>query len=268
MNMKIFLNAAAVLTAATILVSCQKTDEEAPTVCTPESSVNSILADEIEVMAGDHVDLEDVFCDNEGLSEVRYDIHNAAGHAHEGEEEEEGHEHGLTLHSGTDWEILETVAIDGTETEVDFHVDVPLTARGEWDVVVSLVDAEGNVAADVITYLHIENDHIPAFNLTSVGGTDPADWHGEPVWAPGSSVQVVGTISDSDGIATAVLELIDEATETVVWEVDLMPASETEFAFDETVEVPSDLAGECHFEMIATDGAGNETETGFHVEVE
>lgn len=100
MNMKIMLNAAAVLTAATILISCQKTDEESPTVCTPEPGANSILADEIEVMAGDHADLEDVFCDNEALSEVRFDIHNAAGHAHEGEEEEEGHEHGLTLHSG------------------------------------------------------------------------------------------------------------------------------------------------------------------------
>ena len=31
---------------------------------------------------------------------------------------------------------------------------------------------------------------------------------------------------------------------------------------------PADLSGECHFEMKATDGAGNETETGFHVEVE
>ena len=64
------------------------------------------------------------------------------------------------------------------------------------------------------------------------------------------------------------LELIDEATETAVWEVDLMPAGETEYTFDVSVEVPSDLAGDCHFEMIATDGTGNETETGFHVEVE
>ena len=164
--------------------------------------------------------------------------------------------------------MLETLSLSGTEAEVDFHVDVPLTARGEWDVVVSLVDAEGNVASDVITKLHIENDYIPAFALSSVGGTDPNDWHGEPVWAPGADINVVGTVSDSDGIASAVLEFIDEATETVIWEVELAPAGETEFAFDETVSVPADLAGECHFEMKATDGAGNETETGLHVEVE
>ena len=75
-------------------------------------------------------------------------------------------------------------------------------------------------------------------------------------------INVVGTVSDSDGIASAVLEFIDEATETVIWEVELA-AGETEFAFDETVSVPVDLAGECHFEMKATDGAGNETETDF-----
>ena len=136
-------------------------------------------------------------------------------------------------------------------------MDVPLTARGEWDVVVSLVDAEGNVASDVITKLR-ENDHIPAFALSSVGGTGQNDWHGN-VWAPGADINVVGTVSDSDGIASAVLEFIDEATETVIWEVELAPAGETEFAFDQTVSVPADLAGECHFEMKATDGAGNET---------
>ena len=50
--------------------------------------------------------------------------------------------------------------------------------------------------------------------------------------------------------------------------MELAPTGETEFAFDETVSVPVDLAGECHFEMKAVDSAGNETETGFHVEVE
>ena len=57
MNTKIILNCAAALTAILTMVSCQKTDEEAPTVCTPEASANSVLADEIEAMAGDHVDI-------------------------------------------------------------------------------------------------------------------------------------------------------------------------------------------------------------------
>jgi len=76
-------------------------------------------------------------------------------------------------------------------------------------------------------------------------------------------VVVEGSVTDSDGIASAELELIDEATETVVWSAVL-----TEFdAFSETVTVPS-VAGEYHFEMKATCNANVSMETGFHVEVE
>ena len=32
---------------------------------------NSVTAEEIEAEAGDHINLEDIFCDNEALSEVR-----------------------------------------------------------------------------------------------------------------------------------------------------------------------------------------------------
>ena len=267
MNMN-FIQTSAVALVAMALVSCQETDTEAPTACTGLGATNSVTAEEIEAEAGDHVDLEDIFCDNEALSEVRWDIHNGEGHAHEDEEdgEEEEHEHGLVLHSGTDWAVLETQALSGTEAEVDLHVDVPLTARGVWHVIVSLVDEAGN-STTLATELHVENDHLPEFTLTEVGGEDPAMWHGEPTWAAGTDVVVTGTVADSDGVATAVLELISEDTESVVWEVALEPAGATNFEFSETVTVPSD-GGEHHFEMKATDANGVEMETGFHVEVE
>ena len=63
------------------IVSCQETDTEAPTACTGLGATNSVTAEEIEAEAGDHIDLEDIFCDNEALSEVRWDIHNGEGHA-------------------------------------------------------------------------------------------------------------------------------------------------------------------------------------------
>ena len=264
MNRTIFFQAVACLGLAVALVSCQETDTEAPTVCTQLGAMNSVLADEIEAEAGDHIDLEDVFCDNEALSQVRYDIHNGEGHAHdEGDEGEDEHEHGLVLHSGTGWAVLETFDIDGTEAAVDLHVDVPLTARGVWHLIVDVVDAEGN-AATYNTDLHVENSHMPEFTLTSVGGEDPSTWHGEPTWAANSSVVVEGSVTDSDGIASAELELIDEATETVVWSTEL-----AEFdSFSETVVVPENASGEFHFEMKATCNAGVSMETGFHVEVE
>ena len=266
MNIKINIQSTAILGMALAFASCQNTDTEAPTVCTGLGAMNSVIADEIEADAGDHLDIEDIFCDNEGLSQVRYDIHNGEGHAHEEEGEEDGHEHGLVLHSGTDWSVLRNIDLDGTEAEAELHVDVPLTARGVWHVIVDLVDAEGNTAT-FNTDLHVENSHMPEFTLTSVGGEDPANWHGEPTWAAGTDVVVEGSVTDSDGIAFAELELIDEATETVVWTAAL-----TEFdAFSATVTVPADASGEFHFEMKATDADSDgpvSMETGFHVEIE
>ena len=262
-NHKTNIQNAALLGLAIFFTSCQ-TDTEAPTVCTGLGAMNSITADEIEGVAGDHVDIEDVFCDNEGLSQVRYDIHSAEGHAHEVSNEDDEHNDGLILHSGTDWSVLRTIELDGTEAEADLHVDVPLTARGVWHVIVDLVDNEGNTAT-FLSDLHIENSHMPEFSLTSVGGEDPATWHGEPTWSAGTEVVVEGAVTDGDGIASAELELIDEATETVVWSAELVAFE----AFSETVTVP-DAAGEYHFEMKATDAsnAAVSMETGFHVEVE
>ena len=55
----------------------------------------------------------------------------------------------------------------------------------------------------------------------------------------------------------------------VIWEVDLEATGDAELAFDINQMVPVDAAtGEYHLELTATDGLGNEVETGFHVEVE
>ena len=67
MNTKIIFPFAACIGMAMAFVSCQETDTEAPSVCTETGAVNSVLAAEIEAVAGDHIDIEDLFCDNEAL---------------------------------------------------------------------------------------------------------------------------------------------------------------------------------------------------------
>jgi len=259
-----------VITASAVslaLVSCGTTDTELPTICDSDNltGLPSVLNDEIEVEAGTTVTVHDAFCDNEGLGEVRWDLHSAEGHEHEeGEEEEE-----FTLFSGGDWEELEVRSVAGMKSEESFTFNVPLTSRGIWDLVVSVVDAEGNAAPDVITTVHIENDHLPAFHVFSVDGVNPAEWEGEPVWAPASAVSVMGAVTDSDGIASAEVLLIRESDEATIWSADLGAAGDTVVQFSVEVAVPADApAGEYHFEMEATDGAGVEMHTGFHVEVE
>ncbi len=264
-QMKIY-NVLTVAVAAFGLASCGTTDTEVPTICDSDNvtGLPSVLFDEIEVEAGSSVSVHDAFCDDTELGEVRWDLHSAEGHEHE-----EGEEEGFVLNSGTDWAVLETRDLSGTKAEESFSFDVPLEARGVWDLVVSVVDAEGNAAPDVITLLHVENDHIPEFTLQSVDGVDPATWEGEPMWAPGAEVAVEGTVADADGIAEAAVLLIRESDETVVWSESLVVAGETSLAFALQVAVPADAeVGEYHFEMEATDGSGVEMHTGFHVEVE
>lgn len=258
---------AAVWTAiavAFMLSSCQETDLEAPVICTDPGVSNSVLADEIEALAGSTVTIADVFCDNAGLSEVRWDVHNAADHAHEAGEESEG----LILHSGEEWEVLEIQSLSGTSTSQALSVAIPLSARGVWDVVVSLVDAEGNAATDAITQLHIENEYIPAFVIAEVDGANPAQWSDEPVWSAGSTVAISGSVSDSDGLAMASLALVEESSEAVLWEWEFAPQGQSEVAFEVSITIPSAASGECHFQMEAEDALGNAMETGFHVEVE
>ena len=224
-----------------------------------------MLADEIEAIAGTTITITDVFCDNEELSEVRWDIHNAADHAHEEGESDEG----FVLHSGTDWEVLETTSLTGTSNTNSIALDIPLTARGVWDVVVSLVDEAGNAGPDVVTQMHIENEHLPEFTLSEVDGVDPATWTGEPEWSTGASITLSGMVKDADGVVEAFISLVSEEDETAVWELSLEPNDVMELQFIVDAVIPADaVAGEYHLEMTATDAAGNAMETGFHVEVE
>jgi hypothetical protein len=250
--------------AALLLASCQTTDLDPPTLCTPENTATSVLAEEIEAHAGSTLILNERLCDNEGLSEVRWDIHNAADHAHEAGEEEEG----FVLHSGTSWEVLEIVSASGIEADVSLEVELPLTVRGVWDIVVSIVDAEGNVSTDHVTQLHLENDHLPAFSLVSVNGEDPNSWEGEPAWSPGSEVTLQGDVIDADGLNAVTIQLVQESSEVKLWEVSWSAVGADVLTFDETFTLPSEALGECHVEMRATDALGNEVETGFHVEIE
>lgn len=265
MNFSISNTIMASACVAIVFASCGKTDNELPTVCTEVGSETSVLADEIEAIAGTTVTITDVFCDNEELSQVRWDIHNAADHSHaEGEADE-----GFVFHSGKEWELLETNSLTGTSITSSITFDIPLTARGVWDVVVSLVDEAGNAGTDVVTQMHIENDHLPEFTLSAVDGVDPATWTGEPEWSAGAVVVLEGTVVDSDGVAEASISFVRESDEFVIWELNLTPDNAVEFAFNAEASIPGDAEeGEYHLEMIATDAAGNAMETGFHVEVE
>ena len=64
MNFSISNSVMTLALGAILLSSCGKTDTALPTVCTEAGSETSVLADEIEAIAGTSVTITDVFCDN------------------------------------------------------------------------------------------------------------------------------------------------------------------------------------------------------------
>jgi hypothetical protein len=252
------------LIATLFIYSCGTTDIDPPTICSNLVQNGVSTFDEVEALAGTSLTLTEAFCDNEELGEVRWDIHSAEGHSHEGEEEE-----GFILHSGTTWSVLETQNLSGTSNVSDISFPIPNTARGVWDIVISFSDAEGNASADVITPLHVDNDFIPLFTLTDVNGTDPSTWTGEQIWEAGSTITIMGTVSDSDGIEHYGFHLENEDTEQEIAEDEGEASGVTEVPLSWTIEIPEDAeAGEYHFHMHAEDMNENHTETGFHLEIE
>ena len=218
----------------TTLFSCGTSDIDPPTICTENVENGISTLDEVDADAGTTVTLLESFCDDEGLGELRWDIHSAEGHSHEGEEEE-----GFVLHSGTDWSVLEIQDLSGSNANGQISFDIPNTARGVWDVVISYSDAEGNAATDVVTPLHVENDFIPEYQLTTVTGLD-LSVGGEPIWEPGSTITVEGTLTDSDGIEHWGYHLENEDTEVEIAEDQGDGAGNTEVSFSWTIDIQSD----------------------------
>ncbi len=244
------------------MYSCGTTDSDAPTFCSVADDVADM--DEVEANAGDTLTLNQTVCDNDALGTANWDIHSAEGHAHEGEEEE-----GFVLFSGT-WDDDISDGLTGTSDVSSVSTIIPNDVRGVWDIVISLVDAEGNIAADVVTPLHIENDYIPEFTLTTVTGLDLSEG-GEPEWSLGQEITIEGSVSDSNGIEEYGIHLEHEDSDYAldICDFDLdapYPASDS---FDQVFLIPNDApSGEYHVHMHAHDGEGTHMETGFHVEIE
>lgn len=231
---------------------CAKSDTTAPTLEVVVAGIEP--GTEVDLAAGTTVSVTVLVQDETELSELRLDLHSAAGHSHEGGVEE------FVLSSGS-WTKLVQEDLQGTSHLYQASWTVPEDVRGIWDFVVDAVDAEGNEAETVLMQFHVENDLIPLFVLGA--------WAEDAVWAAGSTVPFLGTVSDADGLAAIEVHVHAEATGAMVWEGSWDAAGATEFDLAAAVvTLPAGFSGPVHVHLRAEDATGRVCDTGFEAAVE
>ena len=179
------------------LVSCSKDDDDNQDTKDPlilELTINEEDYDhDVTVAAGSDMHVEGSFSDNERLGEYKLDIHDNF----------DGHDHGKTM---ADWATVVIIPLSGKKDSIHEDVAVPSDATaGPYHAVSRLIDAEGNESDFIEHRLLITNGSEPMIDMTS---PDPDDDDLE--WEPGMTYDLMGTISDAEGIDEVLIKMEEE----------------------------------------------------------
>lgn len=250
-----FILAAAGALTVFALTGCDKSDLTPPTIALVANG--ALAPGEAEALAGSTLNITLDLADDEALGSFRLDLHSGAGHAHD-----EGASEFVLFSGAEDFGELETKNLaEVAQQLVSRSIDIPGNVRGHWHLIVDATDAAGNEAETAYMEIHIENDSIPLFEVP---------YTAEPVWAAGSTVNLAGTLTDVDGLSSAVVRLHEHDGE-ILAEVSIpLVSGDTEVDLGTvSFEIPTSAAGEeLEVELEATDALGFTCETGFHVKVE
>ncbi len=239
--------------------SCKKeeTDTTAPKINSVR--VNGVSADEHDLNAGTAIEIAVDVSDNEALNQVKLDIH-AADDGHTHDDSSTGEMEAPNIGA---WSELRTENLSGKSTTRTFNLTVPATIAGHWHIEVKLIDKEGNEATEYITTLHIENENLPVFNVTST----PATVNYEIEVPINGTITLNGNVTDPDGLVEVHWELENETTGAVVMEGELPGVTGTSFDLG-SIAIGPIAAGEYHLHIHAEDSQGYVGEWAVHVHAE
>lgn len=196
--------------------------------------------------------------DNEGLNQVKIDLHNAF----------DGHGHGKM--GFTPWTYVNIIDVSGTQDVAIDSVIIPVDATaGLYHVVFRVLDRSGNEGEFEELAIIITNGSEPQVNVVS------PDFSLNPVYSKGDSLTFMGSISDSDGL-TEVHVLLREKLrmdEYRIWdemEFDLQNLGLTQFDLNQVqLHIPTSIsAGEYQIAFVSLDALGNQGIYYGHLRVE
>jgi uncharacterized membrane protein len=239
------------LIAISTLFACSKDgDSRKPEIS--DLNINN-KTEEIEVEAGQSASINFTVSDNEGLSQIRMDIHDAF----------DGHTHGKTnAFNKFFWEQIDT--LNGlTEFTGNITLDIPdSVAAGPYHLDVIVVDLAGNQSDIGLLDLVVESDYNAEITVTS------HDFSNQVHVDKGTNLVVQGMITDDIDLTDVVIVVEKEghghthgktsSAELYLNDHDLAGPNNVSFTINETINIPSNTKdGDYKLEIVATDSDGN-----------
>ena len=240
-----------ILAAIVALASCKKETEDTTKPVISSVKINGLVAEEHELNAGNTFTIDVLSEDNESLNQLKVNIHGADdGHTHDGGSGEvEAPNIGV-------WSETQIFDLSGTSNTKSLTLEVPATVAGHWHVEVMLIDEQGNEADEYVTTLHVLNSYLPVFSITS----SPAAVDGVITIAEGETLDLMGTISDTDGLGYGHCEIRDETTGDVVWTQTMSSVMGTVYDLGTFLVDPVLSPGNYQIFLKATDDLGYQGE--------
>jgi len=217
---------------------------------------------DVRLQAGNDMELEVTATDDQGLQEIKVDIHDIF----------DGHEHGKRALNK--WSTVRNIPVSGKEANLKESFMVPGQATaGRYHALVQTLDEAGNEAPFKEINFVVENGQQPTFNVTSPNFS-------QEVHAPkGSTFGMQGTVEDQQDLAEIRIMIKpahhddhdhgdDDGHDhghshddgpLIEKDFDLPGDSDTSFDLSNfSVTIPTDAeTGHYHVEMVAKDGEGN-----------
>lgn len=237
------------------LASCSKDEDDAETV---KPTINSVLINgddhDIEVQVGGNLQITAELADNENLSQFKVDVHDIF----------DEHSHGKK--NVAPWAETATYSISGTSYSLDETMTVATDATaGPYHAIFRLVDAQGNESDFSEIDFIVKNGGEASVNITS------PDFSAIQHPAKGSTMSIMGTITDDVDIAEIAIVLAEEGddhhhgkTSSTIYDADfdLDGSADTSWDFQTDggvdIMIPAD-AEDAHyiFTVTVTDNEGN-----------
>lgn len=242
-----------------LLFSACVVDEDTTIPTINSIKVNGALAEEHPVNAGSTISVAVDAADNNRLEQVKVEIHAADdGHTHDGlGADEVDHPN-----SGV-WGETEIDYISGTSDVETFSFDIPDSIGGRWHVKATVLDANGNESDDLSVTLLVQNANLPVFDIT--GTNPPLNSDGEMDVALGNAPEVMGTVSDADGLAQIIATLLEDGNAEQT--IDIDPLGNNSFGLS-AITFTDPAAGQYILQLYARDTEGYYSLWEFVVHVE